>query len=128
MRKAYKIALEKDVNDGMYLVKVPDFDAVTQGKDIADCINMARDLIQSGALAREDLGKDIPEPNSKEFVCKEGDIITYVDVDIDLYRKKMSKKRVKKTLTIPSWLNEVAEEHGVNFSRVLEDALIDIIS
>lgn len=128
MKKAYKIALEKDNDTGIYIVKIPDFDAVTQGKDIADSINMARDLICVGALANEDLGKEIPEPNSKEFKCNKDDIITYVDVDIDLYRKKASKKRIKKTLTIPSWLNEAAEEEGLNFSRILEDALNERLS
>jgi len=123
MRKAYKVAIEK--TDKGYLVKVPDFDAMTQGEDIADCMYMARDLICVAALGCEDLNQPIPEPNSVEFTSKESDIITYVDVDIDEYRRKHNNRKIKKTLSIASWINKKAEEEGINFSRTLEDALLE---
>lgn len=122
MRKAYKVAIEK--TDKGYLVKVPDFDAMTQGEDIADCMYMARDLICVAALGCEDLNQPVPEPNTREFIPKADDIITYVDVDIDEYRKKHDNKKIKKTLSIASWINKKAEEEGINFSRTLEEALL----
>lgn len=123
MRKAYKIVLSK--SDEGYLVYVPDFDCNTEGKDIADAMYMARDVIGVMGITMEDMGKSIPEPDSVPYNLQTGDIEIYVDVDFIEYRKRLDNKKVKKTLSIPSWLNEKAEAEHINFSRVLEEALID---
>lgn len=123
MRKAYKIILTPDDQD--FIVTVPDFNCNTQGKDIADALFMARDVIGSMGITLQDMGKDIPEPDSVNFTAEAGDIVTYVDVDFAEYRKRVENKKIKKTLSIPSWLNEKAEAEHINFSRVLEEALID---
>ena len=123
MRKAYKIILSPD--DQGYLVTVPDFNCNTEGKDIADALFMARDVIGAMGITLQDMGKDIPEPDTVEFKAEAKDVVTYVDVDFMEYRKKAENKKVKKTLTIPSWLNEKAEAEHINFSRVLEEALIN---
>ena len=123
MRKAYKIILTPA--DQELLVTVPDFNCNTQGKDIADALFMARDVIGSMGITLQDMGKDIPEPDSVNFIAEAGSIVTYVDVDFTEYRKRVENKKVKKTLSIPSWLNEKAEAEHINFSRVLEEALID---
>ncbi len=123
MRKAYKIVLFPA--DQGFMVTVPDFGCNTEGKDIADALFMARDVIGLMGITLQDMGKDIPEPDSVEFTAEANDIVTYVDVDFAEYRKKAENKKVKKTLTIPSWLNEKAEAEHINFSRVLEEALIN---
>ena len=123
MRTAYKIILTKDPEG--YLVTVPDFDCNTQGKDIAEAMFMARDVIGLIGITLEDMGKEIPVPDTAAYELSDGDIELYVDVDFTEYRKKNDNKKVKKTLSIPSWLNEKAESEHVNFSRVLEEALIE---
>lgn len=123
MRKAYRIILTPA--DQGYMVTVPDFNCNTQGKDIADALFMARDVIGAMGITLQDMGKGIPEADSVELTAATGDIVTYVDVDFTEYRKKAENKKVKKTLTIPSWLNEKAEAEHINFSRVLEEALIN---
>lgn len=123
MRKAYKIVLTPD--DQGYLVTVPDFNCNTEGKDIADALFMARDVIGAMGITLQDMGRDIPEPDTIDFTAEAKDIVTYVDVDFMEYRKRAENKKVKKTLTIPSWLNEKAEAEHINFSRVLEEALIN---
>ena len=122
MRKAYQIILTP-TEEG-YLVTVPDFDCNTQGTDVADALYMARDVIGLMGITLQDMGKELPEPNSVAFTPAPDDIVTYVDVDFMEYRKRAENKKVKKTLTIPSWLNEKAEAEHINFSRVLEEALI----
>lgn len=122
MRKAYKIVLTPA--DQGFMVTVPDFDCNTQGEDIADALYMARDVIGVMGITLQDMGKEIPEPDSAEFTAGAGDVVTYVDVDFTEYRKRAENKKVKKTLSIPSWLNEKAEAEHINFSRVLEEALI----
>ncbi len=84
---AYKIILTK-TNDG-YLVTVPDFNCNTQGKDIAEAMVMARDVIGLMGITLEDGGNTIPDPNTVDYTVKEGDMELYVDVDFVEYRRKM---------------------------------------
>lgn len=122
MREAYKIVLTPEEN-GSYTVFVPDFDRWTQGENLADAMYMARDLIGIMGITLQDMGKDIPAPGTAECIAEANEIVTYVDVDFAEYRRKNDNKKVKKTLTIPSWLNEQAEMAHINFSRTLEEAL-----
>ena len=121
MKIAYKIILTP-TEEG-YLVTIPDLDCNTQGKDIADAMFMARDAIGLMGMALEDMGKTLPHPKAAHHKLSEDDIETFVDVDFDDYRKRHDNRRVKKTLSIPSWLNKKAEAEHINFSRVLEEAL-----
>lgn len=126
MRKAYRIILKKDTEG--YLVTVPDFNCNTQGKDIGEALYMARDVIGSMGISLEDIGKEIPEPDTVTFTAKADEIVTYVDVDFTEYRKKVDNRKIKKTLSIPSWLNEMAEAENINFSRVLEEGLRRVLN
>lgn len=124
MRSAYTIVISK-TDDG-YFVTIPDFEINTQGEDVADAMVMARDAIELMGITFEDDGKPLPKPGTvkaeKEF---DDDIITLVDVDFTAYRKKLDDRAVRKNCTIPYWLNVEAEKNNVNFSRVLQDALIE---
>ena len=60
-----------------------------------------------------------------EYNDYESAFVNMVTVDVDEYAKKHFEKSVKKTLTIPSWLNELAVANGINFSQVLQTALKD---
>ena len=126
MRYAYRIILKKKKKG--YTVYIPDFDIGTQGADIADAMYMARDVISVTGVTLEDIGKKIPVPGEKEYSLKAGEMDTYVDVDFMEYKKKHDNRKVKKTLTIPSWLNEAAENENINFSRTLEEALLNKLS
>ena len=123
MKKVYPIII-KDT-EGDYYVRIPDFDIATQGTDIADAIYMARDAIGLVGIDMEDDDKELPKPYSKKEEIEEGDIYTLVDVDFSEYRRKHENRSIKKNCTIPSWLNEEAMYAGVNFSSVLQEALID---
>lgn len=126
MRKAYKIVLIPEENEShSYTVYIPDFDMYTEGDGIADAIYMARDAIGLMGITMQDTGDAIPEPGTAIHEAAAGEIETYVDVDFKEHRKKHDNKKIKKTLTIPSWLNEAAENEHINFSRTLEEALLD---
>ena len=66
----------------------------------------------------------VPQPGQKKFTAGKKDLLSYVDVDLAAYRLKYGQKMVKKNCTIPLWLNEKAEALGINFSKVLQDALV----
>lgn len=125
MKRAYPIILKK--SDNGYYVVIPDFDIGTQGETIAESMEMARDAIGLMGIDMEDDGKKIPEPYSVEFEKEDDDILTLVDVDFAEYRKKVENKAVKKNCTIPYWMSVEADKKGINYSRVLQDAIAQIL-
>ena len=108
-----------------FALRFPDLPGTnSQGKDLADAIIMARDALASWLDYLMDEGEDIPNPSiSNKIALNGGQFVTMVDVDMTAYRRHKNSKAVKKTLSIPSWLNEEAEAHNVNFSAILQDAL-----
>ncbi len=122
-RRAYPIVISKE-DDGFFYVEIPDFDIATQGEDVVDAMEMARDAIGLMGIDLMDDGKLIPEPNSVKFDTKERDIATLVDVDFVEYRKKVDNKAVKKNCTIPYWMSVEAEKVGINYSKLLQDAIV----
>lgn len=121
-RRAYPIIL---IDEGTgYYVEIPDFDIATQGQDLADAIAMARDAIGLMGIDMIDEGKELPDPRKLDYTCKSGELLTFVDVDFVEYRKRVDNRAVKKNCTIPYWLSVEAEKMGVNYSKVLQEALI----
>lgn len=110
-----------------YHVRIPDFDISTQGDSVLDAIRMARDAIGLMGIDMEDKGIQLPAFNTNSVKSDQGDIVTYVDVDFDEYRKRIDNKAVKKNCTIPYWLNVQAEKANINYSKVLQEALINIL-
>ena len=125
MKGAYPIVLTK-TDDGYY-VSIPDFDVSTQGESIADAMEMARDVIGLMGIDLEDEKKELPLPNSRKCNAKEDDIITLVDVDFQDYRKKVENKAVKKNCTIPYWMSVEADRIGINYSRLLQEAIQNVL-
>ena len=122
---AYPISITQEGTD--YIVYIPDFDINTSGGSIAEAMFMARDAIGIMGLQLEDEGKGLPEPGSAGWMGK-SDIETFVDIDFGEYRKKHDNRMVKKNCTIPYYLNVEAEKRGINFSRLLQEALLQKIS
>lgn len=121
MKTAYPIILTP--TETGYVVTVPDLQINTEGADIADAISMAEDAIGMWGLAAQDLGKDIPAPSAAPPPCGEGEASAFAVVDFDAYRRANETRTVRKNVTLPGYLNDMAEKAGLNFSRVLQDAL-----
>lgn len=121
MKRVYPVILTP-VDTG-YVVYVPDLEINTEGRDLPDAIYMARDAIGLWGITEEDLGRSIPEPSTELPKVSGDEIVTLVDIDFDAYRKAHDNRTVRKNLTIPSWLNDLAEKNHVNFSQLLQTAL-----
>lgn len=123
MKKAYPVILSR--GEKFIVAYAPDFEINTQGTNLADAIEMARDAIGVVGIDMEDDGEALPEPTAVSEVkaASAADIVTLVDVDFKEYRRKNDMKAVKKNCTIPSRLNFEAEKAGVNFSAILTAAL-----
>lgn len=118
----YPIVLHPET-DGGYSVDVPDLQIGTQGETVAECIDMARDAIGLWGICQQDENRPIPQPSSLSPACAPGEIVTLVDVDFAAYRRANDMRTVRKNVTLPSWLCDLAEKSGVNFSQVLQEAL-----
>ncbi len=121
-----------------YSVIFPDLNYLaTCGKTIDEAMEMAVDCL-AGYIrwCRRD-GDAIPDPSPMnqidlEAVAKDIDsdgsigeaFVNMVSVDVEAYAREHFDKSVRKTLTIPAWLNTAALEKGINFSQVLQEALL----
>ena len=121
--KLYYPALFIQYNDG-FTIEFPDLPGcVTQGDSLEDAFAMVADAACGWILTSIEDGEDIPSPSNIQNIKVDEGFVNYVMLDIDEYAKRYSTKAVKKTLTIPQWLNQLAERQGVNFSQELQDAL-----
>ena len=113
-----------------YSVFFPDLKGCqSQGDSLEEASLMAQEALGAYLECLIDDGKSIPAPTSPQLLSASGnDFIAMVSVDIFVYKNNAAGKAVKKTLTIPAWLNEEAEKKHINFSSVLKEALIERIS
>ena len=111
--------------DSGYIVNFPDIqNCFTQGNDLSDALDMARDALNLMLMVMEDDENPIPAASNINAIHHEADeIVTLIPADTMEYRKLYGSKAVKKTLSIPAWLNTEAEKKGLNFSSVLQAAL-----
>lgn len=128
MKGLYTYVVLFTKEDGVYNVTIPDLQGVvTYGEDIPTAIEMAKDALEVWLLNAEDYGFEINEARSfhelQHLASGEDDFLQYITVDTAFARRKEDNKAVKKTLTIPNWLNELAMNNDVNFSQVLQQAL-----
>ena len=91
-----------------------------------EALYMAKEALRLWLLVAEDEGIDIPgaTPLNKVSLDKNQRVVL-IDVCLAPYRSAYQNRAVKKTLTIPAWLNDIAVKEGVNFSFALQSALME---
>lgn len=113
--------------DNRYWVEFPDLPGCqTDGDSVAEALTQASNALGLYLCTLSDHGLTIPVPSDIRTVHKEaGDFTTLVSADPAAHRQR--NRAVKKTLTIPEWLNDEAEKRHINFSSVLQQALINLL-
>ncbi|MDO9535588.1 MAG: type II toxin-antitoxin system HicB family antitoxin [Bacillota bacterium] len=113
--------------EGGYTVIFPDLlGCITEGDTLAEAVDMAIEAAAGWLLDEVENQKPVPKASDiKDIVANEYEngFVSIISVDLDEYSKKHSNKAVKKTLTIPAWLNTIAEKEKINYSQLLQDAL-----
>lgn len=117
--------------EGNYSVLFPDFNGQgTCGETLEEAVTMAVDFLAGQLYDLKIAKEEYPAPMALEEINPddlydeyEKVFVNAVTVDVEEYAKKHFEKSVKKTLTIPSWLNDLAIENNINFSQVLQNAL-----
>ena len=123
MKYVYPAIFTKDGN--FYVVNFPDLEGCyTQGESIEDALEMAEDVLCMTLYNLEENKQSIPVASDIKCISVGADeIVSLVSCNTIEYRQFYDNKAVKKTLTIPSWLNTMSEREGINFSAVLQSAL-----
>ncbi|MCQ2361988.1 MAG: type II toxin-antitoxin system HicB family antitoxin [Acidaminococcaceae bacterium] len=119
----YPVILEPE--EVGYSVYVPDIKGcATQGENMEDVFEMVQEAI--GLMLENVEEKNYPVPSNPEDIKLAGkQFVIMVPFDSLAYEQKYNSKPVKKTLSIPAWLNTLAEENHINFSHLLKTALCD---
>ena len=122
-------AFFEPAEEGGYNVVIPDIPGCfTCGDTMAEAIYMAEDALAMMLASYENDRTPIPEPSPITDLSGKAPIVSYVVADTEEWRRKFDNRAIKKTLSIPSWLNAKAERAGINFSQVLKEALIAVLS
>ncbi len=112
-------------DDGCITVWFPDLDdATTEGKSAADAIDMARDLLAIWMDSADEQGRRIPAPsNIVDISTEAGEYVTLIDADPGEYIRKRKSAAVRRTVSLPQWLDDMAISANLSLSRELQDAL-----
>ena len=114
---------------GDYSVTFPDLPGCnTEGNDLAEALYMAQDALGLYLYSLKQDKEPLPQAMRPELLILDKDsFVTLVEWDEVAYLKRTSNKAIKKTLTIPEWMNTIAEEKNINFSQTLQEALLEKI-
>ena len=128
MKLTYPAIFYEDNAFGSYAVVVPDLPGCVSGGDtLADAILMATDAASGWVLDELEDGNPIPSASKPEYLQPDsGGFISMLVLDMESYTEKYGKKAVRKNLTIPAWLNTFAESNEINFSQILQEALLEL--
>ena len=108
-----------------YSVLFPDFaSCYTSGVNLPEAMDMANDVLCLTLYGMEENAQPVPPASAINQIKTEGEsFVSLISCDTLAYRKYFDNRAVKKTLTIPAWLNSMAEKQGINFSVTLQNAL-----
>ena len=141
MKVIYPVLFYEE-DDGKYSVFVPDLqNSSTCGSNLEEAMEMAEELIAGIVLDDMEENNKIPKPSKIEDINFKkleeqlqienwnytSKFKTYISVDITVFAEKWGKELVKKTVNIPKWINTKAESLKINFSKTLEEALLQKI-
>ena len=121
-KKVYPAIFKFDKTENCYLIDFIDLKGCsTFGKSIEEAFSMAQEAM--GLYLEECKDYNIATQELNKVKLNEDEFIALIDIDMEEYYKKHSNKAIKKTLSIPEWLNVEAEKKNINFSQVLQEAL-----
>ena len=118
----------KDEKDTI-LIYIPDLNGMTEGYGLANAIAMAKDYIGNFLYSKADSDFPIPceiddiKAESTVFADAGKSFVSLVDVDIDSFRRRKKSRNVRRNITLPEWLDDMATNEKINVSAVTQNAL-----
>ena len=121
-RLLYPCIVKKE--DGIFYANFLDFEGCfTDGETLEEVVINAKDVLSGTLFTMAKHNIPFPSSENKKINLKDGEFLIYIDVWISPILEKAKNQSIKKTLTIPKWLNDEAEQHSLNFSNILQTAL-----
>ncbi len=129
MKDRYSFIAVVYTDDDGVSVEFPDLPGCLPcAESIDEAVENAREALGLHLWGMEQDGETIPEPSAiKEIKVEDGGVPMLVDVFMPPFRDKLQNRFVKKTLSLPAWLADLADKDGVNCSKVFQSALIDYL-
>lgn len=111
--------------EGQYWVEFPDLEGCqTFGDSLSETMRMAQEAMEGYIITTLEMKQPLNPPSDiKKVVAAENAFVSLVATEIKDYTK--NTKSVKKTLTIPEWMDDMAQSEGINFSQTLQNALME---
>ena len=117
------------VENGHYVVDIPDLGCSTQGDCLSSAIEMAADAAAGWIFESLEHGESLPNASDiKDIIPDEGGFVSAILIDLNALSKNYSSKLIKKTVNIPEWANVAGEKKKINFSAALTDAIVQNLS
>jgi antitoxin HicB len=117
-------------SDGTFYAKVPDINGcITTATSLPEAIELITDALNLALVVLEDEGipPKVPTPQA-DIPHEVHDILTIIQADTIKYRSLTDSKSVRKNVSLPAWMLNLADKRGINCSKVLQDALFNILS
>ena len=127
MKTAYSAILTPRESGNGYFCRVPDLPGcITEGNDLHEAIEMIEDAANLWLVGDED---SAPQPTPQdELDIPAGAYVTLVPIDTIAYRAKTDTHAVRKSVSVPAWMSALADEKGINCSKVLQDGLLNLLN
>ncbi|MCL2810695.1 MAG: type II toxin-antitoxin system HicB family antitoxin [Clostridia bacterium] len=128
MTKIYP-AIFSPNDDGSITIDFPDLECTTEGRGLENAIFMARDCLALWLDTQEMYERPIPAPSPVSAIQVDGDdYVTLIDADPEVYARQRKNTAVRRTISLPKWLDEEAAFRHLSLSAVLQDALTVIVN
>lgn len=129
MKDVYAAVLTPIPGAAGYAARVPDVSGcITTGSDLNDTLENIRDALAACLCTLEDHDRPVPKPSAPENIQYDaGSILALVDVDTLKYREETDTRAVRKNVSMPAWLLNLADKRGINCSQVLQEELKRIL-
>lgn len=117
-------------SEGTFYARVPDVNGcITTAASLPEAIDLITDALSLSLVVMEDENLPLPSPTSQADISHDPqDILTIIQADTIKYRSLTDTKAVRKNVSLPAWMSNLADKRGINCSKVLQDALLHVLS
>lgn len=125
MKYIYSAVFTPAEDGSRFYARIPDLPGcITTGKDLQDAIDQITDAASGWLVVAEDEGLDIAPATPQAVLPREdGDVLSLIRVDTIAYRAQTDTRAVRKNVSLPAWMADLADRRGINCSQLLQESL-----
>ena len=130
MKYLYSAVFSPIDGSNSWCARVPDLPGcVTTGKDVPEALEMITDAASLWLVVAEDKGMPIAEPTPQNALERgPDDLCALIQVDTIAYRAQTDTRAVRKNVSLPAWMANLADKRGINCSQILQESLLQRLS